>query len=219
MNNILDKWHPLERMWLLVALMIVLLCSMQIGDSWQSLLTAVAGISYVIFNAKGSLWGYFFGIIYSLFYAYCAYQQTLYGEALLTGCYYFPMMIIGFFVWKNNWSYRTNEVIRANLDWWGKFIISLGVILITCAFGDILAKAGDAHPYCDAFTTVASVYALYLMVKRCTEQWYLWVIINAVSIYMWCMRYTSTGDNIAILGMWIIYFINSIYGWFKWARR
>ena len=74
-------------------------------------------------------------------------------------------------------------------------------------------------PYIDAFTTVASIHGAYLMVTRRAEQWSLFIIINLVSIYMWLMRYMDTGANLGTLVMWIIWTINSVYGWFNGTRH
>lgn len=110
------------------------------------------------------------------------------------------------------------EVIHRNLDGWGKFLVAFIIACATYLLGNVLSLLGDKLPYIDAFTTVASIHGAYLMVTRRAEQWTIFIIINIVSIYMWLMRYMDTGANLGTLVMWIIWTINSIYGWFKWNR-
>ena len=143
---------------------------------------------------------------------------TLYGETILKFGYSIPMHICGLFLWYRNTSRRTMEVIHRNLDGWGKFLIVFITACATYLLGNVLSLLGDELPYVDAFTTVASVHGAYLMVTRRAEQWSLFIIINIVSIYMWLMRYMDTGANLGTLVMWIIWTINSVYGWFKWNK-
>lgn len=90
--------------------------------------------------------------------------------------------------------------------------------VLTFILGDVLRIWGDELPYIDAFTTVASVHAVWLMVNRYAEQWSLFIIINVVSILMWLYRYADDGGSVGMVVMWIIWTINSIYGWFKWNK-
>ena len=147
-----------------------------------------------------------------------AYEQTLYGEVILKFGYSIPIHICGLVLWYRNTSRRTMEVIHRNLDGWGKFLIAFIIGCATYLLGNVLSLLGDKLPYIDAFTTVASIHGAYLMVTRRAEQWTLFIIINIVSIYMWLMRYMGTGANLGTLVMWIIWTINSVYGWFKWNR-
>lgn len=90
--------------------------------------------------------------------------------------------------------------------------------ILTIILGGILEICGDELPYIDAFTTVASVHAAWLMVNRYAEQWSLFIIINVVSILMWIYRWADDGESVGMVVMWIIWTINSIYGCIKWNR-
>ena len=128
------------------------------------------------------------------------------------------MHISGLFLWYRSTSRRTFEVIHRNLTPWGKFITASIILAFTYGLGSVLKMWGDEVPYVDAFTTVASIHAAILMIRRYAEQWDLFIIINIMSVYMWVDRYIETGDNLGTLVMWIIWTINSIYGYFKWNK-
>ena len=54
------------------------------------------------------------------------------------------------------------------------------------------------------------------MVKQYLEQWYLWIIVNIVSIIMWIISLSQGFGDFATLLMWILYLLNSLYGLYKW---
>ena len=71
----------------------------------------------------------------------------------------------------------------------------------------------------DAFTTVLSVIAMVLTVKRCVEQWMLWTMVNIVSIDMWYKVYLTGSGSAAILLMWVLSLINGIIFYCLWQRE
>lgn len=90
--------------------------------------------------------------------------------------------------------------------------------VLTCFLGHILHKLGGAQPYIDAFTTIGSIYGAIFMLKRCGEMWWIFFLVNMASVWMWFNEYALHGNHFSILIMWIIWTINSVYGWFKWNK-
>ncbi len=78
----------------------------------------------------------------------------------------------------------------------------------------VLKAIGGSRPLCDSLTNVLSVAAMVLTVKRCIEQWFMWIAVDAIEIVMWC----RTGDaSMAILAMWTLFLVDGIYLWWLWA--
>lgn len=210
--------NMLENCWLIVATLSVLIVSLMLGDSIMGITSAISGIMCVVLTARGKISAYYFGVVNCILYSIIAYQQTLYGETLLNTCYYLPLQFIGFKVWKKHLN-ETYTVKPISLSFNEKIILIAGIILGTLCLGLILQNYGDKIPFIDAFTTVASVIAMTLSAKRYSEQWYIWISINILSIYMWTNRYLSNGENIATLMMWIVFLLNSFYGLYKWQKK
>jgi nicotinamide mononucleotide transporter len=210
--------NMLENCWLIVATLSVLIVSLILGDSIMGITSAISGIMCVVLTARGKISAYYFGVVNCILYSIIAYQQTLYGETLLNTCYYLPLQFIGFKVWKKHLN-ETYTVKPISLSFNEKIILIAGIILGTLCLGLILQNYGDKIPFIDAFTTVASVIAMTLSAKRYSEQWYIWISINILSIYMWTNRYLSNGENIATLMMWIVFLLNSFYGLYKWQKK
>jgi nicotinamide mononucleotide transporter len=66
---------------------------------------------------------------------------------------------------------------------------------------------------------VASVIAMVVSVKRYGEQWWIWLAVNSVSIYMWWQNFAQGNDNMATLIMWVVYLINGVFILIKWERE
>jgi nicotinamide mononucleotide transporter len=74
-------------------------------------------------------------------------------------------------------------------------------------------------PVLDSATTVLSVTAMILTVKRCIEQWVLWTIVNILAIVMWLQVYLENGNSAASLLMWCMALANGIIFFLTWRRE
>ena len=93
----------------------------------------------------------------------------------------------------------------------------VGILAVaTVVLGFIMRQVGDAHPFIDAFITSAQVIAMILMVSMFAEQWWLWIVINIASIYLFL---TSREVTLALALMYMVYFVNSIIMCIKWERE
>jgi len=50
------------------------------------------------------------------------------------------------------------------------------------------------------------------MARLSREQWIFWIATNLFSIYLWW------GENIHIQGMYWVYTLNSLVGWYQWTK-
>ena len=93
----------------------------------------------------------------------------------------------------------------------------VGILAVaTVVLGFIMKKIGDAHPFIDAFITSSQVIAMILMVRMYAEQWWLWIVINIASIYLFL---TSREVTLALALMYMVYFVNSIIMCIRWEKE
>ena len=74
-------------------------------------------------------------------------------------------------------------------------------------------------PFVDSFTTVSSVVAMIVSVKMYSEQWWIWILVDIFSVYMWWTNFSVGNDNMATLLMWIVYLGNAIIMCVKWEKE
>jgi nicotinamide mononucleotide transporter len=55
-------------------------------------------------------------------------------------------------------------------------------------------------------------------VKRCMEQWLLWILVNGISVGMWLKVYLTGGNSIATLLWWLIMLITGVIFYIKWYQ-
>ena len=114
---------------------------------------------------------------------------------------------------------ETNEVKKIHMNNKKRLTYATLMILGTIGYGLILKKLGDAMPFVDSFTTVSSVIAMIISVKMYAEQWWIWILVDIFSVYMWFCNFLSGSDNMATLLMWIVYLGNAIIMCIKWERE
>lgn len=215
----LSNWKLWEVLWLFFSIAVIVALSFYWNDSLMGIISAACGITYVVCAGKGKLSAYLFGIVNCVLYSIISFEATLYGETILNAGYYLPMMFVGFAAWRRNMDAETGEVIKRRMAWRGRAVGVAVIAVLTYLFGLVLAWLGDAMPFIDAFTTVASVVAMVATVKMYSEQWWIWFFVNIFSVYMWYSDFQAGSDNIATLAMWVIYLMNAVIMLIRWERE
>lgn len=218
-KNELSGWKKWEVFWMLVACAVITGLSIFWGNSLMGIISALTGVLCVICTGKGKLSAYVFGLVNCILYAIISYEAKLYGETMLNALYYVPMQFVGFYIWNKNMDDNTKEVKKGHMTGKGRILLLLSMILGTYLYGLLLAFLGDAMPFVDSFTTISSVIAMIISVKMFAEQWWVWVVVDIFSVYMWWCNFSSGSDNIATLLMWIIYLGNAIIMLVKWEKE
>lgn len=185
----------------------------------MGMISATTGVICVVCTGKGKLSAYVFGLVNCVLYAIISYQAQLYGETMLNAIYYVPMQFVGFYVWSRHMNSETNEVAKRHMKKEQRLILTAAVAALTYGYGWFLGQIGDAMPFVDAFTTVSSVVAMVVSVKMFAEQWWIWVVVDVFSVYMWWCNFSAGNDNMATLLMWVVYLGNAVIMLVKWERE
>ncbi|MDP3397718.1 MAG: nicotinamide riboside transporter PnuC [Bacteroidales bacterium] len=183
-------------------------------------LAGVTGVICVVLVARGNILNYIFGVVNVSLYAFISYKAGLYGDAALNALYYFPMQFIGWYSWvRRREEAESVTVVARRMVARERVYLALTSILLTAIVAWILYLFNDPQPVKDSATSVLSVIAMFLMVRRFMEQWTLWVAVNIISIVMWSIALLKGESHSALMViMWIFYLANSINGWITWVR-
>lgn len=70
-----------------------------------------------------------------------------------------------------------------------------------------------AFPRWDALTTVMSVIANYLLLKKIWENWIIWVVMDVIAINIYYLKglYVTSG-------LYVIFFFLATYGLIRWWK-
>lgn len=211
-----EGWKSFEITGLLFVLTLIFINAFIFKDSPVAVCSAICGILYTIIAGKGKISCYFFGLAGSSCYIWLSFTNALWGNMLLYLCYYIPMQILGIFKWREHLQKDTREIIKTKLS--QKQRIKYGLISI---FGSILtililSYFNDKNPVIDGITTFLSILGMYFTVKRCIEQWIIWMIVNGLSFIMWLNLVLHGAKTVATVIMWGAYFILAVYFYREW---
>lgn len=212
-------FNKFEKIFFPLILLLTIAISILINDNKIALYSAIAGISYTILAGKGKISCYFIGITGTFCYCYIAFNNGFYGNFLLYSLYFFPMQIIGIFKWAKHLKKDTKEIIKTRLSNKQRIIYFLILCTITIALGFILSLLGGKSPYIDSTATIFSIFGQYLTVKRCIEQWYMWFIVNILTLTIWIIAYLNGSNCFATIIMWATYTFLAIYFLQKWKKE
>lgn len=218
-KNEIAGWKKLEVLWLILVCSIITALSIYWNDTLMGIISATTGVACVVCTGKGKLSAYLFGLINCILYAIISYEAHLYGETMLNAIYYIPMQFIGFYIWSKNMNSETHEVKKMHMKNKFRILFLILMIIATIGYGIILKQLGDAMPFVDSFTTVSSIIAMILSVKMFSEQWWIWIIVDVFSVYMWWCNFQTGSDNMATLLMWVVYLGNAIIMCTKWEKE
>ena len=214
----LQGWGKYERVIFPLEIFLIIAISFYTGDDKIALISAICGISYTILAGKGKISCYIFGLAGTLCYAYLALKSNLFGNLFLYLLYYLPMQIVGIFKWKKHLKKDNTGIVKTTLSSKERFVYIVIATLASIIAGMLLKFLNDATPFMDAITTVFSIFGLLLTVKRCIEQWYVWFIVNGISVVMWLKLYLMGANCLATVIMWGTYVILSVYFLREWKR-
>ena len=212
-------WKPWEVAWLFTTTAVILGLSLYWKDTAVGIIAALSGVWCVVLTGKGKVSNFLFGIVNVVFYAYISYQAKFYGEVMLNILYYLPCSVIGLFVWGKNVDEKCGEVTKKSLSVKGSLIVYPLTAVGVVAYGFVLKAMGGTLPFVDSMSTVLSVVAQILCLKRLAEQWVMWIVIDAVTVVMWAYSYAQGGESIATLLMWATYLINAVLMYVKWRKE
>ena len=199
----------------------VSIASSLLGEGWDTLgfIVAVTGIINLVLCAKGNIWNYLFGIVYNAIYVYIAWKSRLYADSAIYLLYYLPMQFAGWAHWKKNQNQESGAVNARHLDRKTALVLLATAAVLIPLFAWILSRPfiADSQPWLDSVTTVVSILAMYLMVKAIAEQWYIWIVLDAVQCVKWAIA-TARGEEHAalMLVMFAFFLANAVYGLIQW---
>jgi len=172
----------------------------------------VFGLVCVWLTVKQNIWCWPTGLVQVALYVVIFYSVKLYSDLILH-IIYIVMQVYGWHHWLRGGQNRSKLPVsvlkpRALLLWWG--VCGIGTILL----GYFMRQFTDAAaPYPDAFTTIASLIAQWLMARKKLESWWFWVSVDvvAVGVYIYKSLFMTAG-------LYTVFLVLAITGLFAWRR-
>ena len=176
-------------------------------------ITAVIfGFLCVYFTIKENIWCWPTGLVQVFLYIFIFFEAKLYSDVILH-IIYVGMQFYGWYFWLHGGKMRKEAVVsqlpRTQLV--GSLIVSVAA---TVLLGYFMASRTDASlPYADAFTTVFSLVAQWLLSRKILESWYFWIAVDCVAIGVYYAK-----DLHLTAGLYTAFLFMAIAGLLRWKR-
>lgn len=172
----------------------------------------VTGAICVYLNTQQNVWGWFFGIINAVLYAFVFLQVKLYADMGLQG-YYFVTSIYGWWMWL--YGGKNHAALPVSLTPRRLYVLFLGLFAAaTALWGFLLNRYTDASlSYVDSALTAASLLGQYMMTRKYLENWLVWIAADACYVGM----YLYKGLQLTAL-LYALFLGLALMGYIQWRR-
>jgi nicotinamide mononucleotide transporter len=150
-------------------------------------IAVVAAVAYLLLAIRQNILCWFFALVSTAIYIALFIDAQLYMESLLN-VFYFGMALYGWYAWhKGSERESSLPVSRWPLQVHAAAIAAVvGVSMLT---GALLQNYSDAaYPYVDSLTTFSAIWATFLVARKVLENWWYWLVIDAVSVFLYWAR-------------------------------
>lgn len=192
---------------------------------WQlmqsvELIATLLALAYVILALKQSLWCWPAALLSTVLFTQVMWHSALLSDAILQ-LYYAGMAVYGWWRWQQlKQSAKTSAQGGSQApvyEWpWQRHGQLIAITAIAgLGLGYVMAGYTQADfAYLDAQTTAFSVMATWLVTRKLVSNWLYWVVIDAVSIYVYAQKHLYF-----LTGLFMLYTIIAIIGYFAWRHH
>ncbi|HSG97792.1 MAG TPA: nicotinamide riboside transporter PnuC [Woeseiaceae bacterium] len=177
----------------------------------QAIAVALA-IGYLLLAIRENIWCWFCAGVSTAIYAWVTFRAQLYMDSALN-VFYFAMAIYGWYVWTTG---RSDGHKKAVVVWPAYVhVLALAFIAVGSGINGYLleTRTDQAFPYLDSFTTWAAVWATFLVARKVLENWWYWLVIDAIYVYLYWSR-----DLDLFAALFVVYMIMIPFGIVSWTR-
>jgi nicotinamide mononucleotide transporter len=123
-------------------------------------------------------------------------------------------MVMAVYGWWQ-WTDKTDKK-EVKIHFWAlktHTIIAVASLILTPAVGRYMAYLGASFPYLDAFVAILSVIATVMVTKKVFENWYYWLLIDSLSIYLFWQK-----QLYFVAALYVVYLILIVVGIKAWNK-
>ncbi|MFC1829651.1 nicotinamide riboside transporter PnuC [Thermodesulfobacteriota bacterium] len=180
--------------------------------TWIEAIAVVFGLICVWLTVRQNIWCWPTGLVQVALYIFIFYRVKLYSDLILHVIYVI-LQIYGWHHWLHGGKDRKTLPV-STLGLHSRLAWPAAAVVGTVGWGYLMATFTDAAvPYGDAFTTMASLIAQWLMARKKLESWLFWISVDvfAIGIYWYKSLHLTSG-------LYAVFLILATLGWFAWRK-
>jgi nicotinamide mononucleotide transporter len=193
--------------------------------SWIEAIAVIFGLLCVGLTIRQNIWCWPTGLVQVLLYIVIFYQVKLYSDLLLH-VVYVGLQLYGWHHWRTGGQPQNQSQAQqpSRPDVTKLAVTQLGdrplagwifvTLVATALWGWGMGSLTDATlPYWDAFTTVASLSAQWLMTRKRLESWLFWIAVDVVAIAIYFHKSLWLTS-----GLYGVFLVMAIAGYRAWRH-
>jgi nicotinamide mononucleotide transporter len=138
------------------------------------------GVVYVLLIMRRNRWGWVAGGVSSLILTVLAARARLPMQAVLQ----FSYVVASIYGWWR-WAPDAEQQRIDTWNWKGHTFAVIVSLAASLALARLLAREGySAWPFLDSLVTCLGLFATWLVARVYLENWIYWIVIDAVSVYL-----------------------------------
>ena len=179
----------------------------------------------VYLSAKNKVISWPVGLVGVVLYGFLFYQIQLYSD-LFEQLYYLLTGFWGWWVWTHPAAKErdtNSELVISRTSRNFNLIGLASIVILTFSLSSfmsnihlifpVLFPVAASFPFMDAFTTAASFVANVYLVKRKIENWFLWIIVDIISVFLYYQK-----GVIFLALLYVFFLINAFKGVYDWSK-
>lgn len=184
---------------------------------WLDITTTVLGLIYIFLEYRASILLWLVGIIMPALDIVLYYTHGLYGDAAMA-VYYTLAAIYGWLVWKFGRKHQQKEGDEMPITHMPKRLYPATILFFVVAWAGtwfVLSHYTNSNvPILDGFTNALSFVGLWALARKYVEQWLFWILVDAVSCYLYVIK--GIPFKASLYGLYVVI---AVMGYFKWKKQ
>ena len=179
-------------------------------SAWECVAVAL-GIAYLLLAVRESLWCWYAAFVSTGIFLVLFWEVSLLMESALQ-VYYLAMAVYGWWQWQQH---GDNQGALAISRWRPRqHLVAVAAVLLLSAISGFLLQryTAAALPFLDSFTTWGSILTTWMVTRKILENWLYWLVIDAVSIYLYLDR-----ELYLTAFLFVVYLVIVLFGYRKWS--
>ncbi len=190
--------------------------------SFMEIFTLVTGVIYIILEIRQKNFMWVVGILTSVAAMWVFFRQGLYASFALNA-YYLVTSFIGLWQWgkaklmlkqSDDAPGQGDDIHLNRLTLKTIAVSALVVVAGTFVLSEVMAALENPMSVMDASVAVLSAVATWWLVRSYLEQWWLWIIADALSTIM-----CATQGLWWMTALYAAYSLSAVYGYIHWKRN
>lgn len=177
----------------------------------------ILGLLYLWLEYKVNVWMWIVGILMPIVQGTLYYDKGLYADAAIN-VYYIFAGIYGLICWlyhapsKSKRATAPHSILKHDKKLI-PYVIASYIVIHVAIYLLLVNFTNSTVPICDSFTTALSIVALWMLSRKYTEQWLVWLVVDVVTVGLYIYK-----DIPVTASLYLLYSVLAIVGYREWNR-